>query len=42
MKCCHNISYKIFKSSALDARAAPGVDANLVWSPTWHIATLLK
>ena len=38
----HHNSYKIFKSSALDATAAPGVDAKLVWSPTWHIATLLK
>jgi len=28
--------------SALDVRPAPGVDANLTWSPTWNIATLMK
>ena len=41
MSCCHN-SYKMFKSSALHKTAAPGVDAKLVWSPSWTIDTLMK
>ena len=31
-----------FNPSALDAVAGLGVDGNLVWSPNWNMATLLK